>query len=98
MPINRLTIPKSIMAKVHTQCQKKDNAATGELIRAQKTTLSPKGDAILWEPDPKAVEGMLAILTREETFMRKKGSCSHKLMLETIAVLKTSLPTSSSGH
>jgi len=86
--IERVTVPRTVFSKLTTQLQKPDNAEIKAWIAATKITLAPNKDSILWEPEPKLLAGMAKILRREETFVRKKGSCSHALLIETIEKLE----------
>lgn len=87
MAIERLTIPKTVVAKLATQLGKPDNAKLLEESRTIRATKSPSGDAIWWEPPKEIIKKLADVLRREETFIRKKGSCSHKMLVNTIKQL-----------
>lgn len=87
MAIKRLTVPKTVWAKLQSKVEK-GNKNLGSLLAITKSTKPPGGDVVLWEPAKELTEEMAAVLIQEETFTRKPGSCSHKAMLSTIKQLQ----------
>ena len=59
MAIRRVTIPRSIMGKINTQCGKQDNADVANLLKQAQKTESPVKDTILWGPEKE----LLSIVT-----------------------------------
>jgi hypothetical protein len=97
MAIARLTVPKTTWAKLTTKLQKAEHGTTKTELDRTKQSHPPSGEAVLWEPSDQLRAGLLAILEREEGFVRKKGSCSHTDLLQTIKRLREFQPAETAG-
>jgi len=85
----RLTVQRAAFRKISTQVARREELAPVKVkLSETKITLSPKNDAILWNPTPSLCKALADILTREQTFARKPESDSYKLIEENIDRLR----------
>lgn len=90
MPVQRVSIPKIIWAKLQTQAGKSENKDLKDAIAKLKTSTGPAGAVVVWDPPQLFIKRAHAVLVHEEGFTRdrQKGGCNHQAMLKTIADLK----------
>lgn len=88
----RITIPKTVYAKLQTQLAKDKNAVCKKLLADTKVTITPKGDALLWDPSGETTAAIANVLENEQGFMRKKEAVTYTSMTDTIKRLRANLP------
>jgi hypothetical protein len=88
MAIARLQIPKTTWAKIKTKLERAEHKETARELRTTRQSSPPGGGAVLWAPSTPLCDQLRVLLEREETFVRRKGTCSHQDLLTTIEKLK----------
>jgi len=88
MATPRITIPKNVWAKLQTLIKQANRTDLKELLGKEKITLSPTKDAILWGPSVEFCGGLMDLLARERTFVRRT-SANGPIYDGVIATLKT---------
>lgn len=84
MPIPRLQVPSQTWAKLKNQATKPENGTLLSELKETRYSGGGSSGVVLWDPSEKLLTAIRDILVKEEQFVRKKGSCSHKAMLSTI--------------
>jgi hypothetical protein len=70
----RHTVPKNLWAKYQQLLGKHNDAEGKALLADNKVTISPQGNAILWDPSKEFMTNLMNHLARERTFVRSKSA------------------------
>lgn len=74
--MTRLVLDRLVSNKLNTQLQKADRAPIFSLYRQTRVSSTPTKGVVVWNPSHALLEGIVAILEREQTFVRKPDSDS----------------------
>jgi hypothetical protein len=80
----RFSVPRNVWDKITMQAGKEGNEDLQRMLGTVKVTRAPDKAAIIWEPSNTLLGRIKDVLTREESFMRKKDSTNHKNVVDSI--------------
>lgn len=95
MPIDRLTVPKTVWIKLNNGKDRKGNdklKAALLPVNLPKISKTSAGDTVLWEPPEPLLRAAHAYLVHERQFARNKTSCSYAAMQKFVAICEKRLP------